>query len=276
VRTAGQRPDMDRRRAALIATVRRIRRHHTVILGYHGVGTCPRKDDPHMLQLAPARFREQVEIMLEAGFQFVTVAELARRAERGWTGAGLAAVTFDDGMRNNVTTAWPILADLGIVAAVYVTSGWLGGRSPWIGAGGDGEMLREHDVRQLAAAGWEIGAHTVTHADLSALDYDGCRREVETSCEALTGIAGRPVETFAYPWGRYNQAAIRAVRNAGLRAAVATASGSRDPYQLTRAMIGSADPFPVVLLKMIGRCDSVLRSTPLRLARRASDRVQNA
>jgi peptidoglycan/xylan/chitin deacetylase (PgdA/CDA1 family) len=183
-----------------------------VILGYHGVADCPRDDDQCMLQLPPAKLRVQLERLLAAGFRFVTVAELARRAAGQAPPPGLAAVTFDDGMRNVLTAGLPILTELGIPATVYAPTGWLGGRSPWIGPGSDGAILTAGELQELAAAGWELGSHTRTHADLSTLDYDGCRREIDASCQVLESIAGRRVQTLAYPFGRYGAHSIAAAR----------------------------------------------------------------
>lgn len=227
-----------------------------------------------MLQLAPERFRHQLEEMKEAGFAFVTVAELARRAAGGPPPAGLAAVSFDDGMRNNLTVAAPILRELEVPATVYVPSGWLGGRSPYVGAGGDGAILTGEEVTELSRAGWEIGAHTITHADLEQLSYEECRREIDGCCEALRELTGQPVQTLAYPFGRYGQAAISATRDAGLLAAVTTGSGSWDPFELTRAMIGAADPLPVMWLKLTDRYEPLLASPPMRFVRQASKRAR--
>ena len=93
--------------------MRRIARRRSVILGYHGVARCPRSEDLFFLQVSPERFKAQIEMMLDAGFRFTTVAELARQAGGGSPPPGLAAVSFDDAMRNNLTTALPIIqADL--------------------------------------------------------------------------------------------------------------------------------------------------------------------
>jgi peptidoglycan/xylan/chitin deacetylase (PgdA/CDA1 family) len=259
---------------AWTAALRHLRNTRPVILGYHGIADCPRKDDEFMLQLPPAKFRAQLELMLSAGYRFVTVAELARRAAGRRPPAGLAAISFDDAMRSVLTAALPILTELGILATVYAPTDWLGRRSPWIGPGGDGTIMTEEELRRLAAAGWEVGTHTSTHADLSKLDYGACRREIDASCADLGTITGDRVQTLAYPFGRYGAPAIAAARDAGLRAAVATCSRSWEPYELTRAMIGSADPFPVVLLKLTDRFDRMLRSAPLRLARRATEHVR--
>jgi peptidoglycan/xylan/chitin deacetylase (PgdA/CDA1 family) len=245
-------------------------RGRSVVLGYHGVASSRLRDDLSLLQVSPARFRRHLELLLTAGFSFVTLAELARRADGGVPEPGLAAVTFDDGMRNNHTTALPILSEYGIPATVYVTIGFIGAVSPWIGSSADGAMMDEAQLRELAAAGWELGAHTMTHPDLSRLDYDSCRREIEDSRSELERIAGVKVETFAYPFGRYGAAALAAVRDTGMLAAVTTGSGSWQRYEITRAMIGAIDPFPVVLLKLTDRYEPILNSPPARLARRAS------
>jgi peptidoglycan/xylan/chitin deacetylase (PgdA/CDA1 family) len=49
----------------------------------------------------------------------------------------------------------------------------------------------------------------MTHADLSMLDYDACRKEIEDSRDALERIAGVNVQTFTCPFGRYGEAALR-------------------------------------------------------------------
>jgi peptidoglycan/xylan/chitin deacetylase (PgdA/CDA1 family) len=245
-----------------------------VILGYHGIAHSPITQDLSMLLIRPARFRAQIELLLEAGFRFVTVAELARLAAGGEPPPGYAAISFDDGMRNNCTTALPILRDYGIPATVYVTIDFIGGISPWIGPKSDNLMLSEQELRELARAGWELGAHTMTHPDLSTLDYAACRREIEGSRATLERIGEVGVETFAYPFGRHGPAAVAAVRDSGLLAAVTTGLGSWNPYELRRAMIGAADPTPIFLLKLADRYEPLLRLPPIALLRRVSRRLR--
>jgi len=260
---------------AWVKALERIRRRRSVVLGYHGVAESRLRDDLSLLQVSPARFRTHMELLRAAGFRFVTMEELARRAGGGTPEPGLAAITFDDGLRNNRTVALPILSEYEIPATVYVTIGFINGASPWIGANGDGAIMNEDELRELRDAGWELGAHTMTHPDLSQLDYNACRAEIEGSREALEEIIGTGVHTFAYPFGRYGPAAIAAARDSGLLAAVTTGSGSWQPYEITRAMIGAADPLPVVLLKLTDRYEPLLASPPMRALRRASKRLRS-
>ncbi len=93
----------------------------------------------------------------------------------------------------------------------------------------------------------------MTHADLSTLDYEACRYEIEQSKRALEAMLGLPVETFAYPFGHWGPAAVAAARDSGFIAAVRTGTGSWAPFEMARVMIGASDPMPVVVLKLTGR-----------------------
>jgi peptidoglycan/xylan/chitin deacetylase (PgdA/CDA1 family) len=241
-----------------------------VILGYHGVTRSPRRHDLSMLLVDPRRFRAQIELLVDAGFKFVTVAQLAGLAGQQEPPAGYAAISFDDGLRNNYTTALPILSDYGIVATVYVTVGFIDGVNPWIGAAGDNRMLSRDEIRRLAEAGWELGAHTLTHPDLSRLSYEECRREIAGSKAELEAIAQAPVQTLAYPFGRYGAAAVAAAADSGLIAAVSTGRGSRNRFEWPRAMIGAADRMPLVVLKLADRYEPLLQLPPIDRARRWS------
>ena len=261
-------------RDAWVAALRRSARSRAVVLGYHGVAGCSRREDPFLLCVPPSRFRFQLELMLAAGFRFVTVAEFAAEADGGAPPPGLAALSFDDGLRNTLTTALPITQELGIPASLYIATDWLGGQNPWV-AGEQGSILGPAELRELAALGWEIGTHTITHCDLTVLDYVNCVREVRESCATLEQIVGAPVQTIAYPFGRYTQTTIAAVRDSGLTAAITTGSGSWARFELTRAMVGAADPFAVVMLKITDRYEPILRVVPLRGIRTASRNIRH-
>jgi O-antigen/teichoic acid export membrane protein/peptidoglycan/xylan/chitin deacetylase (PgdA/CDA1 family) len=240
-----------------------------VNVGYHGVDEVPPADDPENLCIAPARFRAQIELLQRAGFELVTVAELAERAGGGEPPPGLASVSFDDGLEDNHRVALPILRELGVRATVYVTTGFIGRPNEWIGR--PGRYMTEDELRDLARAGFELGAHSVTHPDLSALGRDDCRREVRESVAAVEAIAGAPVRTFAYPFCRYGDDAVAAVREAGLVAAV-TCEGRGDwsPYTMKRALITGKDGPVSFVAKLWGAYQGAFASPPGRAFRAAT------
>jgi peptidoglycan/xylan/chitin deacetylase (PgdA/CDA1 family) len=258
-----------------VPALRRMALKRSVILGYHGIATASPRDDLFRLLIPPDQFAAQLELLLGSGFRFTTLANLVDKLDGGGPPPGYAVVTFDDGLRDNYTTALPILRQYGIPATVYVAVGFIGGSSPWIAPGPAAEMLSEDEVRALAVAGWEIGAHTMTHPDLSQLDCDRCLTEIESSRDALARMTGARIETFAYPYGRYGPAAVAATRDAGLRAALTIGSGSWAPFTLPRAMLSARDPLPVTLLKIADRYEPLVGSPPLRFARVTSKRIRS-
>jgi peptidoglycan/xylan/chitin deacetylase (PgdA/CDA1 family) len=89
-----------------------------------------------------------------------------------------------------------------------------------------------------------IGAHTVSHTRLSALDVESQRREMIASKADLESRIGRPVEVFAYPFGGrhdYTQDSTVLCREAGFRKAAANFGGNAhrwsDPLQIPRHLV---------------------------------------
>jgi peptidoglycan/xylan/chitin deacetylase (PgdA/CDA1 family) len=114
----------------------------------------------------------------------------------------------------------------------------------------DDLMMTSAQVRSLAAAAMEIGAHTMTHPILRLLSEAGARREIEDSRGKLEGIIERPVTAFAYPNGRpgddYTERDRAIVESLGFEYAPSTrwgvASRESDLYQLPRFTPWDATP----------------------------------
>jgi peptidoglycan/xylan/chitin deacetylase (PgdA/CDA1 family) len=251
----------------LLPAVRALRSRRSVILAYHGVGASSSADDPEFMRVHPDALRAQVELMLAAGFSFVSALEFAERASGG-PPPGLAALTFDDGMEDNHSLLLPLLREYGLPATVYVCTGLVGKPNPWVRGA---RMMTEAELRALAEGGVEIGAHGVSHSDLSRLGYEACLREMVASREWLERVCGQPVRTFAYPFCKYGEGAARAARDAGFVAAVTChGRGSWVPYELPRAMISGKDGLPSFVAKLWDLYGPVFHSPPGRLARVAT------
>ncbi|HET7179570.1 MAG TPA: polysaccharide deacetylase family protein, partial [Chryseosolibacter sp.] len=103
----------------LLQRIRKFRQDKALILMYHQV--CERSDDPWELAVHPGNFYEQLDY-LRKNFQVVPVADLANGITRGKVGSNAVAITFDDGFRDNYTTAAPILDWFNMPAAFYVST----------------------------------------------------------------------------------------------------------------------------------------------------------
>jgi peptidoglycan/xylan/chitin deacetylase (PgdA/CDA1 family) len=222
-----------------------------VILAHHSVATGPRSEDPLFLRVHPDRLREQLEVMLAAGYTFATVADFARRIGPDGPPAGLAALSLDDGVRDNHGVVLPILQEYEVPATVYVTTGLIAKTYPWMD--GDVPMMVEDEIRDLAEAGIEIGAHTITHPNMAELDHAQCLTEMTESRRELERITGRTVETFAYPACHFGEAAVRAAEDAGFLAAVTCGGGGNwDRFTIKRSLITGKDGLPSFALKVAG------------------------
>jgi peptidoglycan/xylan/chitin deacetylase (PgdA/CDA1 family) len=251
---------------------RHIKSRRAVIFCYHGVGPTNVRIDPGFLRVPPDAFRAQLELLLTAGFRFVTVADFAERANGQAPPPGLVALSFDDGMEDNHTNVLPILRSYGVTGTFYVTTGLIGKPNPWLASESGARMMTIDELRDLVAAGFEIGAHTVTHPDLSKLDYENCFHEVLESKSELERILGVSVRTFAYPFCEYGPHAIAAVEAAGFTAAVTCGSGigSWNAYELPRSIISRLDGMTSFLFKLSGLHHPLYLSPPGRVIRAAT------
>jgi peptidoglycan/xylan/chitin deacetylase (PgdA/CDA1 family) len=175
-------------------------------------------------------------------------------------------------MEDNHSVVLPLLREYGITATYYIATGFIGEPNPWLAESLGQRMMTEAEVLDCADAGIEIGAHSVTHPDMSLLDHEACRAEMAASREQLERLLGAPVRTFAYPFTRYNADAARAARDVGFIAAVTgEGRGSWDPHEMQRAgMITGKDGMASFLLKASGAYQPLFDSPPARVARASS------
>lgn len=103
-------------------------------------------------------------------------------------------------------------------------------------------MMTSAQVKALADAGMQIGAHTVSHPILACLDDASALKQMQHSKSALEDLLGQPVRSFAYPNGRpgrdYLPRDAQLAHRAGFELAVSTAHGAAragdDVFQLPR------------------------------------------
>ena len=85
-------------------------------------------------------------------------------------------------------------------------------------------------IREMSAAGLEIGSHTATHPILPNVDIEHVRRELTQSRQRIAAEIGRPADIFCYPNGNYNDDVVREVERAGYRCAVTVEEGLNDEH----------------------------------------------
>lgn len=202
------------------------------ILTYHSI-------DPSgsVISMDADRLRAHLRWLASSPVEVVPLAEIADLPGD----ADAVALTFDDGFVNFETEALPELERWGLPATLFVVSGHVGRTNRWGGRAEDGipelPLLDWNGVGRVAERGVEIGAHTVTHAWLPGLDAGHLAEELRGSAETLAREIGRPVTSFAYPYGATSDEAVAGSRTLFARACTAELRPLRereDPHLLPR------------------------------------------
>jgi peptidoglycan/xylan/chitin deacetylase (PgdA/CDA1 family) len=205
------------------------------ILTYHSLD-----DSRSVISTSPSTFKKQMEFMWENGYQtlsLTTVVELMHLKEP--FPEKKFAVTFDDGYQNNYIEAFPIMQEFGFKGTIFFMAGGDVNRngSGQLSSFENRPLLSWSEINEMHKYGFEFGAHTLTHPDLTQIPLTQAEHEIVQSKEAIQDHLGVKVKTFAYPYGKYNGNVIKIVRN-HFEGACSTKLGkieiNNDPHALKR------------------------------------------
>ncbi|WP_156414043.1 polysaccharide deacetylase family protein [Bordetella sp. N] len=213
------------------------------ILMYHQIGEPPPAGSPYRgLTVHPARFRRQMTWLRRFGYRGLSMRDLMPYV-RGERQGKVIGITFDDGYRNVHRHALPILRELGHTATNYFVARQFDGANVWDAEKGvpSSPLMSLAEMREWAAAGMEVGSHTLDHVHLPQLTPDEALRQITASRIELEAALGAPVTAFCYPYGEYTQDHCRMARDAGYDNATVTRRGlvhaGDDPYELKRVLV---------------------------------------
>lgn len=207
----------------------------------YGIGISPRLFERHMRALAGSSYLSTVSF---GAAELTPSRQIARPLQ--------VAVTFDDGYKDNLYAAAPILLRYGIPFTVFVTSAFIQSGSP--------EYMTPRELQELAAwPGATIGAHGATHTRLAECNAKTLRYELYASRCYLEDVIGQPVTNLAYPHGSTNQRVREAAREAGYTRAGCSRfdinGADRDPLLLCRCEVWAGDSVRILRQKLNGAWD---------------------
>jgi peptidoglycan/xylan/chitin deacetylase (PgdA/CDA1 family) len=180
------------------------------ILMYHHVGAPYR----NQYNISTSDFEAQMVYLAQSGYTAVSVDQIAA-ALRGQATLPSCpvAITFDDGYTDAYRNAVPILQKYGFRATFYLVTNYISTTKTF---------MNWTQVKELAAQGMSIGAHSISHPSLATIGVYTLTRQVGGSKAKLEAQLGISITSFAYPYGSYNNLAARVISDTGYTSAVGT------------------------------------------------------
>jgi len=236
------------------------------VLMYHKVNDRP--ENP--ISVPIGLFDEQMAVLRELGYQVVSLDDVLDHVA-GVTPLpqGAVLITFDDGYRDILENALPVLRRHGYPAVIFVPIGYLDDARPLpheehlAAEGLINPTLSWDELPELEAGGIRVESHGISHRPLADLDVDEAAREITLSKLRLEERLGRPVRAFAYVKGseaHYRPVHLSLLKQAGYEIAFTSVSGGNrtemDPLRLHRYNI---EPYAHRTFELVlaGACDLI-------------------
>lgn len=225
---------------------------HKRVLGRSGAIVCLHRVTDDIAEDGLTRSSERFAAFcrfFKQNYDVLPLGEIIHRLLTGKSVGGTLGITFDDGYLDNHAVAAPILRHLGLPATFFVSTKLIGSSHvPWW----DAELLRQpgwmswDHVRALAADGFDIGAHTMTHVDLGKVTGAAAEAEIVGSRDDLARELGKVPVHFAYPYGQRDnllEENRKRIETAGFRCCSSSFGGlttpASDPMRLNRISLST-------------------------------------
>ena len=193
---------------------------------YHSIELMPKKTVMRSLHVPPRRFQFQMWMLKILGYKALSLKNLKPYLD-GEKHGKVVGITFDDGYRNNLINAAPVLTKYNFSATCYIVSESIGTSNTWDLDKGITQraLMNVDEINEWLNLGMDIGAHTKTHVDLTLvsekqalIEIGDCKTELEKKFHV-------PVNDFCYPFGHFNAAVCNITKDSGYVSATSMKRG---------------------------------------------------
>jgi peptidoglycan/xylan/chitin deacetylase (PgdA/CDA1 family)/UDP-N-acetylglucosamine:LPS N-acetylglucosamine transferase len=212
------------------ARMKRSYSKHIPVLMYHKIPNEP-FDTQHRVYITERDFRKHLTYFRRRGYTTITFREYddfaSGRRDMGDFPRRPIILTFDDGYRDNYVNLLPMMKEFGFKGVLYLLGDASADYNFWDADRGDhyDKLMSLEEKMAFVEAGWEIGAHSMTHPDLTSMDYGQAKWEIEESKRRLEHDLHTEVLSFAYPGGNVDDRVKLLTKQAGFAFGVSTDTG---------------------------------------------------
>ncbi len=191
------------------------------IVMYHYVEYVQDKGDHTRLSLdtTPYTFESELKSLINEGYQTYFVKDIPKILEGKikYDLSKAVVLTFDDGYEDFYLNAFPLIKEYHVKATLFPIYDFINKQG----------FLTDTEIREIIASGLvEIGSHTLDHVGLKHVSSQVAQKQIVDSKKDLEQEFGIKVESFAYPFGAFNNNVMEMVKQASYSAAVSVIPGS--------------------------------------------------
>jgi peptidoglycan/xylan/chitin deacetylase (PgdA/CDA1 family) len=203
---------------------------HIPVLMYHKIPLMP-IESKHRIFVTKDVFATHIQYLKRLGYKTLTFQEYDDYKSGKLKAKNFpkkpVILTFDDGYKDNLTQAMPIMKAAGMKGVIFVLADRTQTKNFWDVEQGEPEemLLTKEELIKMQDAGWELASHTYTHRDLTLLNDTELAHELVDAKVSIESEFGTKVVSFAYPYGKFDERVKEEVARAGYKYAVVIDSG---------------------------------------------------
>ncbi len=180
------------------------------VLVYHSIN-----NDKSNLSLEINNFEKQINFLKNCGFETTNFDNISSTKKKQ------IIITFDDGYKDILQFALPILKKYNFNATCFLVSNLLGKKNSWDTLKDNlisKDLMNIDDINEWIKNGMSIGSHSHNHKDLTKLKIKDLESDIDYSKKTLEDKFGKEINNFCYPFGKVNKSVYEIVKKKFKRA----------------------------------------------------------
>lgn len=240
------------------------------LVGYHSIGSDKNRaryfgDRYRHITIEQSDFEAQLAYLWSHGHTFVHLSRLGDPDV--WKLSKPTVIYFDDGFKDIIENALPVMQRFGALATVFLTSGLIDRTVVALPRFSKGTALTAHDadaiflswseVAELEKKSVEFGAHGMLHKKFIECNHDELERELLDPREKIRETLGHDTTLLSYPHGRTNESVVARAKSLGYTLGVCTQEGTNtrvhvaeQPFMLQKIAPKPGDPLRTFAVKL--------------------------